>query len=392
MVHPAAHSGLTDTTKVTLQGTGVFSGMPSDVLTALRTVMRAKTLVAGTIVFSEGDPGDSSIIIRRGLIRLVRNRGESQIQLGMRGPGDMVGETALLDDSSRLTTAVCETDCRVFELPRTEFYRIIVTYPQIAQHVMRILTARIRESDLSRLRDLEEQREALERRLLHQERLSIKGEMAAEISHDLRNFLLMLQGHVELVEACLERGAVDRVGHYMKGIHSAIDQITVFAESLLHCQHPSNRRRSFDLNEFIRQQITFLGPLEQLRGVSIEAQLQAQLPPIVSDPAMLQQVIYCLLLNAAEAMRDAAIPKPTVVVRTEYGRAESVFCLRIADNGPGIPAETLPHLFKDRVSTKDTGHGYGLLNAARCTAELGGAIAARNRVSAGAEFTVTLPG
>ena len=96
-------------------------------------------------------------------------------------------------------------------------------------------------------------------------------------------------------------------------------------------------------------------------------------------------------MNAADALGETGGKHSTVRVRTSYNPERGIALLTVADDGPGIPDELASKLLKERVSSKPSGHGFGLLTSARIIKEHGGTLQARNLAEGGAEFCVTLP-
>lgn len=384
-------SPLTETTRITLERTRVFSGLPSEVLAALRLAMCTRDVAADTYLYRDGDLGDGTFIIRSGMVALIKRQGSSPTEMAVRGPGEIVGEDRLIDDAPRFCDALCKTDCQLFALSRKDFYRVIATYPQVAQHVLAVLTARVREADLRQLAELRRRADELQQYITEHDRLAIKGEMAAEIAHDLRNFLGALAGYLDLVTADALEGRTTDLGHHVQGMRRAYEQIRLFADSLLCSQHPSGEKAVIHLNEFLAEQISFLQHQDRLKHLAFSTDLDPALPLIFADAALLQQAIYTLVVNAAEAMQASATEAPTILMQTQSQPADETVLLTVADNGPGIPTALMPCLFKKRVSAKPTGHGFGLLNVARIVGGHGGTISACNRPGGGAEFTITLP-
>jgi len=169
------------------------------------------------------------------------------------------------------------------------------------------------------------------------------------------------------------------------------DQIGVFAESLLYSQHPDGQKHEVDINTFITEQLDFLKPQARFRGVQLDSNLEPKSPVILSEPSALQQVIFCLTTNAAESMLSVQSDSPTIIVTTCVDAQDGMLEVHVLDNGPGIDPALFGRLFNERVSTKATGHGYGLLSAARVIADLGGSLVAGNHPEGGAEFVVRLP-
>ncbi len=105
-----------------------------------------KEFRAGTTIFQEGTPGDEMYIILDGDVEL--SVGDKI--LAVVGPGDIVGEMALIDLRSRSATAVAKTDCRVVPLNENRFLFLVQQTPFFSLHVMRVLAERLRHMDAKR--------------------------------------------------------------------------------------------------------------------------------------------------------------------------------------------------------------------------------------------------
>ena len=125
--------------------------------------------------------------------------------------------------------------------------------------------------------------------------------------------------------------------------------------------------------------------------MTIETDFSPILPQLFCDPSAIQQIFYNLMLNAADALTSTGGEHHTVCVQTSFLADTNQIKLVVSDDGPGIPPDVLKSLFKDRVSSKPTGHGFGTLTVARLAKEHGGTVHAANRPEGGAEFTVLLP-
>jgi signal transduction histidine kinase len=114
-------------------------------------------------------------------------------------------------------------------------------------------------------------------------------------------------------------------------------------------------------------------------------------PELVSDRHMIMQVIVNLLSNARHALADAAVPEPTIEIATRLTAADSI-ALDVMDNGVGISAENLRHIFEHGFTTRRTGHGFGLHASAKAAQELGGRLAVDSAgAGRGATFTLEMP-
>lgn len=99
-----------------------------------------RELKAGEVLFCEGDQGDFAYIIESGLIEITRHINAVEVTLATCGPGDLVGEMALIDDSPRSATVRALKPTRLEVLPKDEFQRRLAdTDPAVQQMLMRFV-------------------------------------------------------------------------------------------------------------------------------------------------------------------------------------------------------------------------------------------------------------
>jgi signal transduction histidine kinase len=166
-----------------------------------------------------------------------------------------------------------------------------------------------------------------------------------------------------------------------------VQRLTNTMESLLSFTRPPKARlRASDINVSI-EKVLFLIRQQCRDGcITIVPDLGAGLPPVLADPAQLEQVFLNLCINACQAMQRHEGSR--LVVRTRKG--EGTVHVEIEDSGPGIPVEARPHVFKPFYTTKGEGNGLGLAISARIVNEHGGHIGYRCPPDGGTIFTVTL--
>jgi ATP/ADP translocase/HEAT repeat protein len=128
----------------------VFEHVSGEDLAALARVAEVETFASGEDVFREGDMGDALFVIVRGRVGIVSG-GEP---LASFGPGEAIGEMAVLDETPRTATAVAQEDVEVLRIGSEEFYEILHEQVEIAEGVIRMLTRRLRAADatIQRLR------------------------------------------------------------------------------------------------------------------------------------------------------------------------------------------------------------------------------------------------
>jgi ATP/ADP translocase/HEAT repeat protein len=133
-----------------LKSAPVFEHVSGEDLAALARVAEVETFAGAQEIFREGDIGDALYVIVRGRVRLVSG-GEPLASLG---PGEAIGEMAVLDEVPRTTTAVALEEVEALRIGSEEFYEILHEQVEIAEGVIRMLTRRLRAADatIQRLR------------------------------------------------------------------------------------------------------------------------------------------------------------------------------------------------------------------------------------------------
>jgi len=121
------------------------------------------TYSPGDIIFSEGDRGRTMLLILGGSVKIVKRSLESDqpVVIATRSPGELIGEMALVEESPRFATVIAETDCQVLEVTKKNFEKIISEQPSFATRVLESLSVKLRESDWSRIRNLEKNNQEL---------------------------------------------------------------------------------------------------------------------------------------------------------------------------------------------------------------------------------------
>jgi len=236
---------------------------------------------------------------------------------------------------------------------------------------------------------------ALERakdELISSERLAAKGEMAAEIAHELNNYLAAISGRAQLLLMNVG-GSIqpDRLKEGARIIFEQASNMGILVKGLLDFSHKGVRRQPTQLNDVVRRTVEFIVPQNKYGQVAFDLDLAGYLPELDLDPAQIQQVLLNLFSNAADAMRGNDVRERRIAVRTRFKTAGQEVELAVEDTGPGIPASDMTRLFEPSFTTKPEGHGFGLSTCYRIVQNHGGRIAVENLSRAGAKFTIVLP-
>ena len=113
-----------------LQRSTLFREFSETGLNIFAAIATEKTVPAGAPLFAENMVGDSMFIVKSGTVRITSRNGGSEGTLAMLGPGEHLGELALLARSVRLVSAVAETPCEIVEITQRDYYRLQPQKPQ----------------------------------------------------------------------------------------------------------------------------------------------------------------------------------------------------------------------------------------------------------------------
>jgi signal transduction histidine kinase/DNA-binding response OmpR family regulator len=264
----------------------------------------------------------------------------------------------------------------------------------IAQHrFMRIAAGQLSLS-LENLVLLEQSRAAyaklkeLQDQTIDLERMAARGEMSAEIGHELNNFVGVITGNISLAEFHLAKGNFSDIPKYIAPINETIEKIKRFTGGLMDMKSISSRREIVSLDKLLAEVIDYLKPQKRFRGVTIQYAVSRAAVPVDADPTHLQQLLYNMFNNAADAMIDSPTKEITACLsHSQSGKAE----LTIADTGCGIDPELLKKAFSERFTTKKTGHGYGLIVCKRIIETYGGTLQVESTVGKGTRMSIAFP-
>ena len=222
------------------------------------------------------------------------------------------------------------------------------------------------------------------------ERLAAKGEMAAEIAHEINNYLAAISGRAQLFLMNAATMTPERAQEGARIIFEQARQMGILVRGMVDFSHKETRLQPTRLNDVIRRTVEFITPQNKYERVSFDLDLEPDLPETHLDPAQVQQVLLNLFSNAADALRQQGSQEPRILVRTRFVAGDAVEVV-VEDNGPGIPAGAMQRIFEPSFTTKPEGHGFGLSTCYRIVKNHGGSIAVENAPRSGARFTVHFP-
>ncbi len=139
----------------TLAHVDLFSTLNKKELVALAQSCQERTYKAGTTILSQGDTGVGLYVLKSGKVRITQGNNPDRAEevLGTAGPGDVLGEMALLDDLPRSATVEAIEDVTALLLPVWEFRSILRNNPDIALKLLGVLSRRLRKAEAARQQD-----------------------------------------------------------------------------------------------------------------------------------------------------------------------------------------------------------------------------------------------
>ena len=245
-------------------------------------------------------------------------------------------------------------------------------------------------TDIEDRKRAEEERERLRADLAHVNRVSTLGELAASVSHELKQPIAAAMTNAKTCMRWLQRDQPD--------VHEALEatsrivndgtRATEIIERLRSLYKKSPPQRELvEVNEIIREMGELLRAEADQYAVSIRTALVADLPKITADRVQLRQVFMNLILNAIEAMKETG---GVLTVNTQLGENGQLL-ISVSDTGVGLPKEEAEQIFDAFFTTKPQGSGMGLSISRSIVESHGGHLWATANNGRGATFHFTLP-
>ena len=244
--------------------------------------------------------------------------------------------------------------------------------------------------------DISDRKRAAEanEKLAHVSRLTIVGELAASIVHQIRQPLGAILTNTEAAELLLEAETADleEVRRILADIRKDDERAS---EVVRHIRNLFRKRqlelRPLDVNTIVEDVLHFVGFETRRRKVTVRADLAPSGHLVHGDRIELQQVLLNLIMNAMDAMDDT--PEGLERLLTVRTAAHESFGMEVtvSDSGTGVCAERLSTLFDSFVTTKPEGMGLGLSISRAIVEAHHGKIWCRNNPDRGATFGFVLP-
>lgn len=222
----------------------------------------------------------------------------------------------------------------------------------------------------------------MQEQLMRAKKLAILDQLAAGISHELRNPLGAIKNAAYFLNMTLEE-PVPEVKETLKLLEKEVVTSERIISSLLDFARAKlPTRRKVNIDKVIKEA---LSRIDVPKTIKVTTKLES-LPTILADPDQLAQVFRNIILNTVQAIPDGGL----LVVKSEVPSPKWV-AVSFADTGVGIPKDNLGRIFEPLFTTKAKGIGLGLAVTKSLVEGHGGAIEVKSKVGKGSTFTVRLP-
>ncbi len=247
-------------------------------------------------------------------------------------------------------------------------------------------------ADITQRRAALEQLRSLQAELAHMGRVTLAGEMASGLAHEINQPLAAMVTYNQAAMRLLKRAPTD-----LDGLRAALEKAAqqgLRAGEILHRLRNFIRKRTpqrelLSLDAVIRDVEELCRTECRRHEVRLDLALTSDLPAVPMDAVQIQQVVLNLVRNAAEAMREQPVELRQLLITTR--RVDHGLEVAVIDSGPGLSPEAISNLFHPFFSTKEQGMGLGLSISRSIVEAHGGELVVEAEAEGGTAFRFVLP-
>ncbi|MBM7598449.1 two-component system sporulation sensor kinase A [Virgibacillus halotolerans] len=227
--------------------------------------------------------------------------------------------------------------------------------------------------------DITDRKDA-EELMIRSEKMSVAGQLAAGIAHEIRNPLTSLKGFLQLLQA-----GVPRKETYYDIMIDEIDKMETITSELLFISKPlTDQRKQESVSEMIEDVVILLEPQANLNNIVILFNPVNDVN-IYCDRSQIKQVLINLLKNAIEAMDEAGM------IKIEIHPSDESINIKVIDEGPGVPEDLIHKLGEPFFTTKKTGTGLGIMITRQILEQHHAKLEIANNELKGSTFQINFP-
>ncbi|RJS58882.1 ATP-binding protein [Bacillus sp. PK3_68] len=220
------------------------------------------------------------------------------------------------------------------------------------------------------------------------EKLSLIGELAAGVAHEIRNPLTCVTGFAQMIKELSSDKTIDS---YMDIVLRELNRINAIVNEFIFIAKPKEnmKTREVDIKALVSHVVEFMKPQATLKGIHLIKSIHFdQTFTIQCDPNQITQVLMNLIQNAIEATTDPATQEIVISLKNMHDESVSI---EIIDKGSGISQERQKRLFEPFYTTKEKGTGLGLMMCRRIIENHSGTIEIHSQLGEGTTVIINLP-
>lgn len=224
--------------------------------------------------------------------------------------------------------------------------------------------------------------------MMRSEQMAVIGETITGIAHNVKNVLLLSQGGIGMLDACLEKKDYEAVGKTWDLVKVGLERINSMVNDMLDfARHRRGVKRLASVNRIIQETLDFVAKDFAEKHIKLSVSLDPKIPDCLIDDQGFYKAFLNLLVNATEAVEKGT---GQISVRTRFDD-DGMIRVFVEDNGAGIPPEQMPKIFQPFFTTKGSrGNGLGLPMTRKLLEEMKGKIVCRSKPESGTRFEITI--
>ena len=215
---------------------------------------------------------------------------------------------------------------------------------------------------------------------IRSEKLSVAGQLAAGIVHEIRNPLTSLKGFVQLMKA-----GIEAKNEYYNIMIEEIEKMEAMTTELLYISKPPKDNKIPEyINQMIEDVIVLLEPQAKQKNIKL-CWKRGKDAKVYCNRSQIKQVLINLIKNAIEAIEEEG------TVEVETTMLANWILIDIVDDGPGVPKNLIKRLGEPFFTTKENGTGLGLMVTKQLLEQHGSTLAIFHNETGGSTFRISMP-
>ncbi len=374
-----------------LRKSPLFKELSEKEIEEILAVAQKVNLRRGEILFKEGDPGNAMYIIIKGKVNVVKG-GEIITTLKA---GDFFGEMALIEEKPRSADIIAVSTTQILQINKENFEKFLMKNPLVAFRMMKILSQRLRATDIAMIENLKkknielqkayEELKKMQDELIKRERLSSIGMLTSRIVHDFKNPIGVIKNCTQLLlEKNIPQDFRERL---CKMIEKETDYMLSLVIDLLELSKGqlSIKLKPVRIEDILKECLEEVHETLRKRNIKKEVNFMFN-ESILADPQRLKRGLSNIIWNAVEAMESGG----KLFVATK--KSDKGIEIIIKDTGKGIPENMLNKVFEPFFTMgKEKGTGLGMTIAKSVIDAHDGQISIKSKEGRGTTIRIFLP-